>query len=153
MSLVRKLKPDRNITGALIPLSMLPIFGLASLIFGIPAGLLILAVMIGLFLLYYLYLFIRTGNAPQLVFTAEGAFLIYMFITASGKFTNNFALDGEVSVHIARKDYLDYRQPLAFDQLCNSLGTLFVDFFELYTRGEGVRVINRLDDLRIGIFS
>ena len=35
MSLVRKLKPDRNITGALIPLSMLPIFGLSSLIFGI----------------------------------------------------------------------------------------------------------------------
>ena len=31
MSLVRKLKPDRNITGALVPLSMLPIFGFTSL--------------------------------------------------------------------------------------------------------------------------
>ena len=45
MSLVRKLKPDRNITGAVIPLSMIPIFGITSLLFGLPTGLIILGVM------------------------------------------------------------------------------------------------------------
>ena len=273
MSLIRKLKPDRNITGALIPLSMLPIFGLTSLIFGISIGMYTLVAMVCLFSIYYLYVFIRTGNRAQLVPSAEGAFLAYMFIViAENKITDpfdsvefalayfsglaffgflliflaltrkfkwrgreifelagesvdeagngytsrprpvgkvdyspdqmhsfarfcarhlitlpyitsknitlvpvkmgdefgrllglsgdyrdatwvNFDVDGEVSVHIAQKDYLDYREPLAFDQLCTAFGQVFIDFFELYSKGEGVRVIDRMDDLRIGIFS
>ena len=56
-------------------------------------------------------------------------------------------------MHIAHKDYLDYREQLAFDPLCASLGQVFIDFFELYNKGEGVRAIDRMDDLRIGIFS
>jgi hypothetical protein len=280
MSLVRKLKPDRNITGALVPLSMLPIFGLTSLIFGIPIGLLTLAVMVALIGLFYLYVFIRTWNVFLLVLSADCAFFVFMLVIASGKlkdtegnfmanpfdstefalayFTGlaffgfviifltltrrlkwrgreifelaaepveetgngytsrprpvgkvnyspqqmraytrfcsshlialpystsknitlvlvknseefgrllglsgdyrdatwvNFDVDGEVSVHIAQKDYLDYRQPLAFDQLCTSLGQVFIDFFDLYDKGEGVRVIDRLDDLKISVLS
>jgi len=34
MSLVRKFKPDRSIIGALIPLSMFPLFGVAALVVG-----------------------------------------------------------------------------------------------------------------------
>ena len=280
MTLVRKLKPDRNITGALVPLSMLPIFGLTSLIFGIPTGILTLAVMIGLFGVFYLYVFIRTRNVFILVISADCVFLIFMLVMASGTFTNaawnymedpfdsaefalayfsglvffgfviiflfltrrlkwrgreifelaaepveetgngytsrprpvgkvdyspqqmhafarfcsrhlialpyitsknltlvlvknseefgrllglsgdyrdatwvNFDMDGEVSVHISQKDYLDYREPLAFDQLCTSLGQVFSDFFDLYDKGEGVRVIDRMDDLKISVFS
>jgi hypothetical protein len=280
MSLVRKLKPDRNITGALVPISMLPIFGLTSLIFGIPAGMLTLAVMIGLFGLFYIYAFIRTENVFLLVISAECAFFVIMLVIASGKmydlagnfmsnpfetttfalayftgiiffgfviifltltrrlkwrgreifelaaepvdetdngytsrprpvgkvdyspqemrtFTRfcsrhlialpyitsknitlvivknseeferllglsgdyrdatwvNFDVDGEVSVHIAQKDYLDYRKPLAFDRLCTSLGQVFIDFFDLYVKGEGVRVIDRMDDLKISVIS
>jgi len=280
MSLVRKLKPDRNITGALVPLSMLPIFGLTSLIFGIPVGILTLAVMIGLFGLFYLYVFIRTWNVFVLVISADCVFLIYMLVIASGTFTNaagnymldpfertefalayftglvffgfviiflgltrrlkwrgreifelaaepveetgngytsrprpvgkvdyspqqthafahfcsrhlialpystsknitlvlvknseeferllglsgdyrdaswvNFDVDGEVSVHISQKDYLDYREPLVFDQLCTSIGQVFIDFFELFTKGEGVRVIDRMDDLKLSFLS
>jgi len=273
MSLIRKLKPDRNITGAIIPLSMLPIFGLVTLIFGIRVGFYTLAVMVALFSVFYLYSFIRTRNRAQLVPSAEAAFLTYMFIiiatnnvsdvfnrtefalayftgliffgiliiylvltrkakwrgreifelagepideTGDGytsrprpvgkvdyspqqmqSFTRfcarhlialpystskNFTLvpinmgeefgrllglsgdyrdatwvkfdvNGEVSVHIAQKDYLDYREPLAFDQLCTSLGKVFVEFLELFNKGEGVRIIDRLDDLRIGYFS
>jgi hypothetical protein len=284
MSLVRKLKPDRNITGALIPLSMLPVFGLTSLIFGIPTGMLTLAVMISLFGLFYLYVFIRTGNVFLLVICADCVFFTFMLVLASGKLADsmgnfmanpfdnpfertefalayftgliffgillifltltrrlkwrgreifelaaepveetdngytsrprpvgkvdyspeqmrnfarfcarhlialpyitsknitmvpvknseeferllglsgdyrdatwvNFDEDGEVSVHIAQKDYLNYRQPLAFDQLCTSFGRIFIDFFDLYNKGEGVRVIDRMDDLRISIFS
>jgi hypothetical protein len=280
MSLVRKLKPDRSITGALVPFSMLPIFGIASLLFSLPVGVLTLAGMIGLFGLFYLYVFIRTRNAFMLAICAECVFLIFMMITfyrgliASGEnylmdpfnrtefavayysgllffgfvlifltltrrlkwrgreifelaaepveetgdgYTSrprpvgkvdynlqqiyafsrfcarhlialpyitsknitlvpvknseefgrllglsgdyrdaswvNFDADGEVSVHIAQKDYLDYREPLAFDQLCTSFGQLFIDFFDHFNKGEGIRVIDRVDDLKISVLS
>ena len=273
MSLVRKLKPDRNITGVLVSLSILPIFGLTSLIFGISTGMYTLVGMVGLFGIYYLYGFIRTGNIAQLViclytvffgyilFVAAGTgkespfervefglayflgliffgvVIIYIALTRKAKWRGreifelaaapiedigngytsrprpvgkvdyspqqvhgfarfcarnlialpyitsknvtlvpikmgdefgrllglsgdyrdatwvNFDADGEVSVHIAQKDYLDYREMLAFDQLCTSLGQVFIDFFSHYNQGEGVRVIDRLDELKIAIFS
>jgi hypothetical protein len=65
----------------------------------------------------------------------------------------NFDFDGDVSVHISHKDYLDYREPLAFDKLCQSLGQLFVHFFELHQRGEGIRIIDRLDAVGLSFFS
>lgn len=273
MSLVRKLKPDRNFTGVLVTLSILPIFGLTSLIFGISIGMYTLVGMVGLFGIYYLYGFIRTGNIAQLVICLYTAFfgyilfvaagtgkespferiefglayfmgliffgvvIIYLALTRKSKWRGrevfelaaepiedtgngytsrprpvgkvdygpqqmrsfarfcsrhlialpyltsknitlvlvkmgdefgrllglsgdyrdatwvNFDVDGEVSVHIAQKDYLDYREPLAFDQLCISLGQVFIDFFDLYNKGEGVRAIDRMDELKIAFFS
>lgn len=280
MSLVRKLKPDRSILGALIPVSMLPIFGIASMIFGLPTGFIVLGICVGLFGLFYLYAFIRTGNAYLLVICADCAFLLFMGVVvymdvtdAAGNFVENpfdkseyalayisgitffafilvyliltrkmkwrgreifelaaepiedtgdgytsrprpvgrveyslhqmrgfarfcsrllialpyitsknitlvlvknseefprllglsgdyrdaswvnFDVNGEVSVHIAQKDYLDYRQPLAFDQLCDSLGQVFIDFFGRYDKGEGIRVVDRMDDLKISVLS
>lgn len=273
MDLTRKLKSDRCILGALVPLSMLLFFSLAVLFFGLPAGLKTIAVMLWGFCLFYLYVFVRTGNLPQLVISLDAAFfgsifwmfapkdgmrllqkpefevayftgliffgviLVFLALTRKlkwrgrelfelaaesveekdngytprprpvGKVTYsqqemhhfarfcarnlialpfytsknitlvpikmgdeffrllglsgdyrdatwvNFDVDGEVSVHITRKDYLDYREPLAFDQLCTSFGQLFIDFIELYNKGEGVRVIDRLDDLKLGIFN
>ena len=273
MTLVRKLKPDRTITGAIIPLSMIPIFGIASLIFGIAIGFITLAVSMWAYSLFYLYGFIRTGNVAHLVICAEGIFFGFMFLLfephyginkagnlefkaayisgviffgftliflaltrklkwrgreifelagesvdeigdgytsrprpvgkveyssqqmrsfarfcarhlialpyydsknitlvpikmgeefgrllgLSGDYRDatwvNFDVGGEVSVHIAQKDYLDYRDPLVFDQLCTSLGQVFVDFLGLYAKGEGVRIIDRMDDLKIGILS
>lgn len=61
--------------------------------------------------------------------------------------------DGNVSAHIVQRDYLDYQSTLSFDQLCGSLGDLFVDFVALFCRGEGVRVIDRMDALRLSVFS
>lgn len=273
MSLERKLKPDRNITGLLIPLCMLLIFGVSTLIFKLRGGLLVLAILIWIYALYSLLVFLRTGNIPHLIVCAYqvllgvmayllrfylgssrvetiefilaylsgiiffGALLIYFAATRklkwrgreifelagesveeigngytsrprpvgkveysfqqvsdfsrfaarnlialpyfhsknitfvpikmgeefgrvlglSGDFRDatwvNFDIDGEVSVHIAQKDYLDYRQTLAFDQLCTSLGQVFIDFLDMYKRGEGVRVIDRMDDLKIAYFS
>lgn len=264
MSLVRKLKPDRNFTEALIPLSLIPIWGFTTLIFNIHTGLIVVAVLLWLIALFYLYVFARTGNWSRLflfVYTtflgliawnAEsekwrlaylsgiiffGCVLFYLIVTRkikwrgreifelaaesidetgngytprprpvgkveytpeqihafarfcarhlialpyyssknttlvpikmgeeygrllglSGDYRDaswvNFSMDGEVSVHIAQKDYLDYREPLAFDQLCTSLGQVFIVFFELYNNGEGVRVIDRMDDLQIAFNS
>jgi len=268
VSLVRKLKPDRNISGVVVPLSIFPIFGVAALAFGVPTGLVVLAVLLWILSLFYLYVFARTGNLAQLVVFADNAFFGFMvYIVAqqigrlefalayflgllffalvlgylaltrrlkwrgrevfelaaeaveeegdgytarprpvgkvnyspqqmqdfarymarhlialpyrtsknvtlvpikmgeefgrllglSGDYRDatwvNFDVNGEVSVHIAQKDYLDYRQPLAFDQLCTSLGQVFIEFFELFNKGEGVRIIDRMDDLKIGILS
>ncbi len=268
MSLVRKLKPDRNITGAVVPLSLFLFFGIAALAFGISTGLVVLAVLLWIISLFYLYTFARTGNLAQLVVFADDAFFGYMVYIAAWQFGRlefslayllgllffavvlgylaftrrlkwrgrevfelaaaaveeegdgytarprpvgrleyspqqmqdfarytarhlialpyrtsqnvtlvpikmgeefgrltglsgdyrdatwvNFDANGEVSVHIAQKDYLDYRQPLAFDPLCASLGQVFIDFFELFSKGEGVRIIDRMDDLRLGIMS
>ena len=60
---------------------------------------------------------------------------------------------GKVSVNIARKDYLTYKDSLSFDQLCESLGNLFVDFMGNFKRGEGVRVIDRMNDLRVNPYT
>ena len=65
----------------------------------------------------------------------------------------SFDFDGNVTVNISHRDYLNYIESLSFDQLCTSLGNLFVDFIETYHRGEGVRIIDRMDALRVGVFS
>jgi hypothetical protein len=273
MSLSRKLKPDRNITGVIIPFSIVPIFGLITLIFDLHAGLIALAAWMFIYSLFYMYVFVRTWNIAQLVICAEGVFFGFMFLVFEPNFGTsgvegiqfkaayisgvmffgviivslaltrrlkwrgreifelagesvdesgngytsrprpvgkieynlqqlqaftrfcarhlialpyvtsknitfvpikmgeefgrmlglssdyrdatwvNFDLEGEVSVHISQKDYLDYREPLAFDQLCTSFGQVFIDFFELFNKGEGVRVIDRMDDLKLGILS
>jgi hypothetical protein len=64
-----------------------------------------------------------------------------------------FDFYGNVSVSISKEDYLDYQEDLSFDQLCESMGNLFVEFLELFKRGEGVRIIDRMDALQLGIFS
>ena len=274
MTLELKLRPDRSITGAIIPLSIIPIFGIATLIFGLAAGIFTLAVSMLVYSMFYLYTFLRTGNIAQLIICADDVFfgimllilepeygikqmanqqfkvaylsglfffgliLFFMALTKrmkwrgreifelagksvdetgngytsrprpvgkveyspeqirafarfcaknlialpyydaknitlvpikmgdefgrvlglSGDYRNaswvNFDINnGEVSVHISQKDYLDYRDPLAFDQLCTSLGQVFVDFLEMFDKGEGVRVIGQIDDLKLGIFS
>ena len=61
----------------------------------------------------------------------------------------SFGLDGDVSVNIAKKDYQKYKEELTFDQLCQSLGNVFKEFLELYRKGEGSKIIDRLNALRI----
>ena len=273
MSQNRKLRPDRSINGIIPFLSIPFLFGLGTLIFGVPIGLKILAGGFWIFAAYSLYIFFRTGNIGHMLVGAYdvfvgammyvaagyvpgrwppsrewalawiagivffGAFLIYLAATKKIKWrgreifelageavseTGNgytprprpvgkigfnkpeilsfarfcsrhlvavayasprqvslvpvkmgdeytfmfrgiasnpevtwisFDFDGEVVVHISHKDYLDYAEPLAFDKLCESLGLLFIEFAELHQRGEGVRVIDRLDSLKMSYFS
>lgn len=64
-----------------------------------------------------------------------------------------FDYKGKVTVNISHRDYLEYEESLAFDQLCESLGNLFVDFMETYLRGDGIRIIDRMNALKISYFS
>jgi hypothetical protein len=65
----------------------------------------------------------------------------------------SFDFDGNVTVNISHRDYLEYVEALSFEQLCASLGNLFVEFVEMHQRGEGVRIIDRMDVVRVGVFS
>jgi len=60
--------------------------------------------------------------------------------------------EGNVSTLITKNDYLKYKDVFSFDQLCASLGNLFVEFFELYKNGDGVRIIDRFNALRLNPF-
>jgi hypothetical protein len=273
MSQNRKLKPDRSINGIKPSLSILFLFGLSALIFGVPIGLKVLAGGFWIYAAYSLFISFRTGNLGHLLvgayavfvgvmmylaagYTAGhwppsrewilawiagvvffGAFLIYLAATKKIKWrgreifelagepvneTGNgytprprpvgkvkfnqqeilsfarfcsrhliavaytsprqvslvpvkmgdeytfmfrdiasnpdvtwisFDFEGDLVVHISHKDYLDYAEPLAFDKLCESLGLLFIEFAELHQRGEGVRIIDRLDTLKMSYFS
>lgn len=64
-----------------------------------------------------------------------------------------FAFDGTVTVNILQEDYFMYRDLLAFDQLCQSLGDLFIDFFNQYHRGEESRIIYQLNALNLNIIT
>lgn len=61
----------------------------------------------------------------------------------------SFGKNGDVSVMIAQKDYLKYKDTYSFDQLCEQLGAVFVDFLELFKNGEGSRIIDKLNSLRL----
>ena len=64
-----------------------------------------------------------------------------------------FAFDGNVTVNMLQEDYFMYNDLLAFDQLCQSLGDLFIDFFYQYRRGEETRIIYQLNALNLNIIT
>ena len=88
---------------------------------------------------------VKMGSEYTFMFRSGGAHQETTWIS--------FDFDGDVSVHIAQKDYLDYRESLAFDKLCESLGQLFIEFAGMHQRGEGVRIIDRMDALRMSYFA
>lgn len=58
-----------------------------------------------------------------------------------------FDKEGNVSVNISRVDYSKYKDSLSFDQLCNSLGSLFIEFHDHFISGNASRIIERLDSI------
>jgi len=65
----------------------------------------------------------------------------------------SFDFGGQVSVHISQKDYLDFKEDLAFDHLCESLGQLMITFADFYISGSKIRILDRLNSVKIGLFS
>jgi hypothetical protein len=62
-------------------------------------------------------------------------------------------MDGNVMAQISRKDYLKYKEALAFDQLVESMGLLFIDFFEKYMKGEKSRIMYELNQVKVHPFA
>jgi len=57
-----------------------------------------------------------------------------------------FDYSGNMSVHIAKKDYEKYKEDLTFYQLCQSLGQLIIQFFELYKQGKEDEILRMLKE-------
>jgi hypothetical protein len=44
-------------------------------------------------------------------------------------------------------------EELEFDQLCQNMGDLFIEFFEDYKKGNELRILNKLDSVGMNFFS
>jgi len=88
---------------------------------------------------------IKMGNEFELLYTPNYNYLSKTWIS--------FDFNGQVSVHISRKDYLDYKDDLSLDHLCESLGQLMITFSEFYMKGDKVRIMDRLNSVKMGLFS
>ncbi|MFC1513837.1 hypothetical protein ACFL5P_02395 [candidate division KSB1 bacterium] len=64
----------------------------------------------------------------------------------------SFDFDGNISVNITKEDYFAYKEDLSFNQLCESLGSLFIKFFDRFKKGEEIRIIDSLNTLKINPF-
>ncbi|MBN2281493.1 MAG: hypothetical protein JXQ65_13005 [Candidatus Marinimicrobia bacterium] len=56
-----------------------------------------------------------------------------------------FEFDGNILVNIAQRDYNQYQDKLTFHELCEALGGLFLEFFELYKKGEKEKISDLLN--------
>jgi ABC-type multidrug transport system fused ATPase/permease subunit len=56
----------------------------------------------------------------------------------------SFDYEGNISVHISEYDYKRFKEELTFDQLCASLGDVFIRFLEYYKKGSESRIIIEL---------
>ena len=64
-----------------------------------------------------------------------------------------FDFSGNITVNISRMDYLDFKEELSFDQLCDNLGKIFIRFIEYYRKGQADRIIYQLNELGLGLTS
>ncbi|TFG50287.1 MAG: hypothetical protein E4H33_00425 [Anaerolineales bacterium] len=60
--------------------------------------------------------------------------------------------EGNISVNITEGDYLLFKMDLDFDQLCQSLGDVFMEFLELSKNGKESQIIDRMNALRLNPF-
>jgi hypothetical protein len=88
---------------------------------------------------------IKMGNEFELLYKPKYNYISKTWIS--------FDFDGQVSVHISKKDYLDYKDDLSFDSLCKSLGQLMITFADFYMKGDKVRITDRLNAVKMGLFS
>jgi len=83
----------------------------------------------------------------------SGVFIFRMPRTYADRTWIAFDYEGNVTVNISQSDYLNYQEDLSFDQLCTSLGNVFINFLDLYSNGKAVRIIDQLNAMPTNIFS
>jgi len=60
---------------------------------------------------------------------------------------------GNITVNITKGHYDLFRENLSFEKLCQSLGNLFSEFLDMYARGDGEKIIDRLNSVRENPFT
>ncbi|MFC2102746.1 hypothetical protein ACFLS7_07100, partial [Bacteroidota bacterium] len=59
----------------------------------------------------------------------------------------SFSYHGGVTVNISLEDYEKYKDSYAFDQLCDHLGKLFIEFYEHYKKGDQKLILSKLKEM------
>ena len=62
-----------------------------------------------------------------------------------------FDFQGNVTVNVSKRDYIGYKEELSFDQICDNLGKLFIEFMKYYRKGEAERILYKLNELGLGL--
>jgi hypothetical protein len=78
----------------------------------------------------------------------------YMFNPEKFKLNRSwiaFDFQGNVTVNVSKRDYIGYKEELSFDQLCDNLGKLFIEFMRYYRKGESERILYKLNELGLGL--
>lgn len=88
---------------------------------------------------------VAEGREPAFILGLRGNYLAETWVSID--------FDGNVAAFVSKRDYLAYREAIAFDELCASLGNMFVEFLDLFRRGEAVRIVDRLDSAGIPFYA
>jgi len=94
----------------------------------------------------------REDNRVVFVLTLPGNDLPYLLGIKKDYLEDTWVAidyDGNVSVNITEDDYLLFKQDLDFDQICQSLGNVFIEFLELSKNGQESQIIDRMNALRL----
>jgi hypothetical protein len=88
------------------------------------------------------------------VFSDAGIFLIFSMGRSplAMRETNeisyvSFGNDGDIAVHITKKDYKRFRKQLTFNRLCESLGDVFKRFLDYYVNNQEARILTELKSI------
>jgi hypothetical protein len=94
--------------------------------------------------LFIAYSFLEKDKA--LIVFGHGLFEVFPFLKPNLQKSTyvEFDWEGNMSVHIAKRDYEKYKEELTFDQLCRALGELVLKFFELYKEGKEKKILEML---------
>jgi hypothetical protein len=98
----------------------------------------------------------REDNKIVFVIIKMGEELVYMFNPEWFRQNGTWILfdfNGNVSVSMSKKDYMDFKEELSFDQLCDNLGKLFISFMEYFKKGEAERILDKLNELKLGLMT
>ena len=55
-----------------------------------------------------------------------------------------FSYEGSVTTSISKSDYSKYKEALTFDQLCDSLGNLFIEFMQHFQKGDLANILEKI---------
>jgi hypothetical protein len=97
----------------------------------------------------------REDNRIVFILTLPGKDLPYLLGIKKDYLEDTWVaidFDGNISVNITQEDYLIFKQDLDFDQLCQSLGNVFIEFLEFSKNGQESRIIDRMNALRLNPF-
>ena len=88
-------------------------------------------------------------NRVNLVINSDYEFIMGLSLSYKDKTWISIDNEGQVLVHISKKDYLLYRDTYSYDKLCESLGAKMIEFLNLYLKEEEQRIIDMLNDLNL----